>query len=67
VFWMNLIQLPLGLLGADPLFATKLGLQALPALAGLGVAGLSAHYCLSNAFRAGDASLVVRSISSAFP
>ena len=27
--------------------------------AGLGIAGLSAHYCLTNAFRAGDASLVV--------
>jgi drug/metabolite transporter (DMT)-like permease len=59
VFWMNVIQLPLGLLGADPLFASKLGSHELPALAGLGVAGLSAHYCLSNAFRAGDASLVV--------
>jgi drug/metabolite transporter (DMT)-like permease len=59
VLWMNVIQLPLGLLGADPLFATRLGLHELPALAGLGIAGLSAHYCLSNAFRAGDASLVV--------
>jgi drug/metabolite transporter (DMT)-like permease len=59
VFWMNVIQLPLGLMGADPLFASKLGLHELPALAGLGIAGVSAHYCLSNAFRAGDASLVV--------
>src|SRR4029077_17581770 len=59
VFWMNVIQLPLGLLGADPLFAGKLTAHELPALAGLGIAGLSAHYCLSNAFRAGDASLVV--------
>jgi drug/metabolite transporter (DMT)-like permease len=59
VLWMNVIQLPLGLLGADPLFAARLGLHELPALAGLGIAGLSAHYCLSNAFRAGDASLVV--------
>jgi drug/metabolite transporter (DMT)-like permease len=59
VFWMNVIQLPLGLMGTDPLFATRLGLHELPALAGLGIAGLSAHYCLSNAFRAGDASLVV--------
>jgi drug/metabolite transporter (DMT)-like permease len=59
VFWMNVIQLPLGLLGADPWFVSKLGLHELPALAGLGIAGLSAHYCLSNAFRAGDASLVV--------
>jgi drug/metabolite transporter (DMT)-like permease len=59
VFWMNVIQLPLGLLGADPLFASKLAAQQLPALAGLGIAGLTAHYCLTNAFRAGDASLVV--------
>jgi drug/metabolite transporter (DMT)-like permease len=59
VFWMNVIQLPLGLLGADPWFATKLGAHELPALAGLGIAGVSAHFCLSNAFRAGDASLVV--------
>jgi drug/metabolite transporter (DMT)-like permease len=59
VFWMNVIQLPLGLVGADPWFVAKLGLHQLPALAGLGIAGVSAHYCLSNAFRAGDASLVV--------
>jgi drug/metabolite transporter (DMT)-like permease len=59
VFWMNVIQLPLGLIGADPFFATKLALPELPALAGVGIAGLSAHYCMSNAFRAGDASLVV--------
>jgi drug/metabolite transporter (DMT)-like permease len=59
VFWMNVIQLPLGLMGADPFFASRLGLHELPALAGLGIAGVSAHYCLSNAFRAGDASLVV--------
>jgi drug/metabolite transporter (DMT)-like permease len=49
VFWMNVIQLPLGLMGADPLFPARLGLHELPALAGLGIAGLSAHYCLSNA------------------
>src|SRR5262249_25649154 len=44
---------------ADPLFAARLGVAQLPAVAGLGIAGMSAHYCLSNAFRAGDASLVV--------
>lgn len=59
VFWMNLIQLPLGLIGADPTLAMRLGAYELPALAALGIAGASAHYCLSNAFRAGDASLVV--------
>jgi len=59
VFWMNVIQLVLGLIGAGPFFVSKLGLAQLPAIAGLGAAGLFAHYCLSNAFRAGDASVVV--------
>jgi drug/metabolite transporter (DMT)-like permease len=30
----------------------------LPAI-GVGIAGLTSHYCLSNAFRSGDATLVV--------
>ena len=59
VFWMNVIQFLLGIVFAEPLFAGRLGLSELPAIAGLGVAGLFAHYCLSNAFRAGEASLVV--------
>jgi drug/metabolite transporter (DMT)-like permease len=59
VFWMNVIQFALGLAGAGPFFVSKLGLDQLPALAGIGCAGLFAHYCLSNAFRHGDASLVV--------
>jgi drug/metabolite transporter (DMT)-like permease len=59
VFWMNVIQLMLGVIFAGPLFVNRLGLTELPAVAGLGVAGLFAHYCLSNAFRAGDAGLVV--------
>jgi drug/metabolite transporter (DMT)-like permease len=59
VFWMAVIQLPLSLLGSD--LTVFLHLQAqhmLPAI-GVGIAGLTSHYCLSNAFRAGDASLVV--------
>jgi drug/metabolite transporter (DMT)-like permease len=59
VFWMNLIQLGLGLLGTGFWFVDKIGLDQLPAIAGLGTAGLFAHFCLSNAFRAGDASVVV--------
>ena len=42
-----------------PLFFLKLGWEQLPSVIGLGVAGLSAHYCLTNAFRAGDATLVM--------
>jgi drug/metabolite transporter (DMT)-like permease len=59
VFWMAVIQLPLSLIGSDPLFVTRIsGGMILPAL-GIGIAGLSSHYCLSNAFRAGEAVVVV--------
>jgi drug/metabolite transporter (DMT)-like permease len=59
IFWMAVIQFPLSLLGSDT--AVFLHLEArhiLPAI-GVGTAGLTSHYCLSNAFRAGDATLVV--------
>jgi drug/metabolite transporter (DMT)-like permease len=59
VFWMSVIQLPLSLLGSD--LTVFLHLEArhiLPAI-GVGIAGLTSHYCLSNAFRSGDATLVV--------
>jgi drug/metabolite transporter (DMT)-like permease len=59
VFWMCLIQLPLAYLCSDPLFPAKLGLAELPALAAVGVSGLAAHYCIANAFRSGDATVVV--------
>jgi drug/metabolite transporter (DMT)-like permease len=59
VFWMNVIQLALAVVFAGVFFLQKLTLDLVPAIAGLGVAGLFAHFCLANAFRAGDASLVV--------
>jgi drug/metabolite transporter (DMT)-like permease len=59
VFWMNLIQLPLALLVSDPLFLGKAGFAQGPAMAMLGISGLASHYCVANAFRAGDATLVV--------
>jgi drug/metabolite transporter (DMT)-like permease len=59
VFWMNVIQLAFGLIFAGVLFLQKLTLDLVPAIVGLGTAGLFAHFCLSNAFRAGDASVVV--------
>lgn len=59
VFWMAVIQFPLSLVGSDPTvflhFETR---HILPAI-GVGTAGLTSHYCLSNAFRSGDATLVV--------
>ena len=59
VFWMNAIQAPMGLAASDPLFLGKLGAAQIPALTGIAVAGLSAHYCLVNALRAGDATIVM--------
>jgi drug/metabolite transporter (DMT)-like permease len=59
LFWMNLIQLPLNVAGSDPLFLLKLDWwMALPLL-GVGIGGLSTHFCLTNAFRHGDASVVI--------
>jgi drug/metabolite transporter (DMT)-like permease len=59
VFWMNVIQLALAVMFAGVFFVQKLTPDLAPAIAGLGAAGLFAHFCLSNAFRAGDASVVV--------
>ncbi len=59
VFWMAVIQLPLSLIGSDlSVFLHLEPRHILPAI-GVGIAGLTSHYCLSNAFRAGDATLVV--------
>ena len=56
---MNLIQLPLYLLGAERAFWLKLtASQALP-LGALCVGGLLSHFCLTNAYRHGDAIMVV--------
>lgn len=59
VFWMNVIQLILGVAGAGVLFVGKIGVAQLPAVAVLGAAGLFAHFCMTNAFQVGDASLVI--------
>lgn len=59
IFWMMAIQLPLSLAGSDPLFLAKLGTADILPVIGCGLSGLSSHYCLSNAFRSGDATLVV--------
>jgi len=59
LFWMNAMQLPMNLAGSSPFFVTRIDLaQALPVL-GVGIAGLTSHFCLTNAFRHGDASIVV--------
>lgn len=59
IFWMAVIQFPLSLLGSSPgNFLNMQWIDLVPALA-VGIGGLTSHYCLSNAFRAGDATLVV--------
>jgi len=59
LFWMNLMQLPMNIAGSDPTFVLRLEPSMALPMAGIAIAGLSTHYCLTNAFRHGDASVVV--------
>jgi drug/metabolite transporter (DMT)-like permease len=59
IFWMMLIQLPLALIASDPFFVTRLNQAQIPAVIAIGVSGLASHYCLTRAFRVGDAGVVV--------
>ncbi len=59
LFWMNLIQFPLALLGSDPARWSGLGPEHAGALAGITLGGLASHWCLTNAYRHGDALTVV--------
>jgi drug/metabolite transporter (DMT)-like permease len=64
LLWMNLLQLPMNMAanliaGHSPWIVGSLSWDIwLPAL-GIAVTGFLAHYCLTNAFRHGDATLVV--------
>jgi drug/metabolite transporter (DMT)-like permease len=59
VFWMAVIQLPFSLIGSDPSALLHLEPRHILPAIGVGTAGLTSHYCLSKAFRSGDAMLVV--------
>jgi len=59
VFWMAVIQFPLSLIGSNPAVFMHLETRHILPAMGVGIAGLTSHYCLSNAFRSGDATLVV--------
>ncbi|MGZ3411849.1 MAG: DMT family transporter [Xanthobacteraceae bacterium] len=59
VLWMNIMQFPIAYGFSDPLFFLKLDMAHLLPVIGIGTAGLSAHYCLTNALAAGDATVVV--------
>lgn len=58
LFYMAVIQLPLGLVPALPQWAWP-GMRDLPWVIALGVVGLTAHYCMTRAFRLADAMVVV--------
>jgi drug/metabolite transporter (DMT)-like permease len=51
MFWMNLMQLPL--------IVGSLNWSIWLPVLGIGITGFLAHYCLTNAFRHGDATIVV--------
>jgi drug/metabolite transporter (DMT)-like permease len=67
IFWMNLMQLPMALAwpgvaaatGGPSLFIFRLGTDLLIPTLALGAVGLTSHYCLTQAFRSGDATVVV--------
>jgi drug/metabolite transporter (DMT)-like permease len=59
LFYMNAMQLPLNLLGSESAFWLRLEpMHAVPFL-GVGLGGLLSHFCLTNAYRYGDAGMVV--------
>jgi drug/metabolite transporter (DMT)-like permease len=59
LLWMNAIQLPLNLAGSDLAFWTRLDASHALPLLGVCIGGLSSHFCLTNAYRHGDATMVV--------
>lgn len=59
VFLMNVIQLPLGYIGSDALFFLRIDSSHILGIAGVGIASVTAHFCITNALAAGDATVVV--------
>jgi drug/metabolite transporter (DMT)-like permease len=59
LFWMNLMQLPMNLAGSDLSFVLDIDGSMILPLIGITIGGLAVHYCLTNAFRCGDATVVI--------
>jgi drug/metabolite transporter (DMT)-like permease len=59
LFFMNLLQLPMNLVGVSGAFWLKVEPSHVLPLIGISAGGLLAHYCLTNAYRCGDATMVV--------
>ncbi|MGH8732841.1 MAG: DMT family transporter, partial [Burkholderiales bacterium] len=58
LFWMAVIQLPLGLALSIPAWVTPVAVD-LPWIIGIGIGSYTAHYCMTRAVRIADASMVV--------
>lgn len=59
LFWMNAIQLPLNLAFSSPDMLSRIEPSQWLAVAGIGISGVSSHLCLIQAYRHGDATVVV--------
>lgn len=59
LFWMNLMQTFMGLVGSDPLFPLRLTGEQWIWACGIALGGTTAHYCLTNALRVADAIVVI--------
>jgi drug/metabolite transporter (DMT)-like permease len=59
LFWMNVMQTGMALIGTDPAFPLRLASAQWIWITGIAVSGTAAHYCLTNALRAGDAIVVI--------
>ena len=58
LFWMSVIQLPMGLVASLPQWVTP-GAADLPWIVAVGIGSYTAHYCLTRALKIADASVVV--------
>ncbi len=59
LFWMNVMQIGMALIGIDPLFPLRLCRHQWVWAFGLALGGTSAHYFLTNALRVADAIVVI--------
>lgn len=57
IFWMNAVQLPLGLLPSLALWVTP-STDAYPWIVVIGLGGLASHWCVAHAMRHADAAVV---------
>lgn len=57
IFWMNMVQLPLGVVPSIALWVTPSS-DAYPWIVVIGIAGLASHWCVAHAMRHADAAVV---------